>query len=487
LVTIVGLVIVVGLLSVLAGLGVKYWLDWNNSEYRITRRELTVGIPVMIILVVIVANVGYSIAWTQNVTFHEYWNGWELSADKPVLICTKDGPCKHTYACDSYPCHPHDCFCTCTSHDKEGNCTSESCQTCWDTCWHQCPYCDTETNYRVTTTLGTFDIRLNVLPSDPQNHRWYSPGDSGEREYYSAIPQSVINDAGTGVPPFWQAVADRVAAGNPGPVTVRRDYMNYILASDSLLKQYSSYVEALKKQGLLPALQTGIRDWYMADKVYFVGYRPDNTSEWQTRGGYLNAAVGTELQGDLHVVVVQNAEINAAPDTYLFALKAYWQDPAYFGHDAISKNTIIVVIGTTDGKTVAWGRAITGMPLGNEVMQVAVRNIFATGEVPLTPSAVLGQLSGSFYQRQSKDGSMKADVKGVHHEPVGALETVLFGLKDSAARFTRIAMAGNSGDGSGFAYLASEIQLTTGQVVLVALITFIVSCVIWAALAVIDF
>src|SRR5262249_8758701 len=154
-------------------------------------------------------------------------------------------------------------------------------------------------------------------------------------------------------------------SGNPGPVTAREDYDNYILASQSsILHKFSGSIDQYKKDGVLPKISHDILSPYYASRVYFVGVNPPG--DWQWYINKYDAALGVSLQGDLHLVIVDANKVGS-PDDYSQALIAYWQSQE-FGKDALSKNGIVVVVGTKDGQTVAWARAGTGMPVGNEAL-----------------------------------------------------------------------------------------------------------------------
>ena len=205
-------------------------------------------------------------------------------------------------------------------------------------------------------------------------------------------------------------------------------------------------------------LSCNVYDFYVAQKAYVVGSLRTDGNKWSEMVAYENAALGSELQGDLHLVLVSDADlrkISIHPDEYVLALKAYWQNPKYFNKDALRKNAIIVVIGTSDGKTVSWGRATTGMPLGNERMITEIRNSFEG--VSFTPESVIGSIRGYFEVYGQK---VKSD-----HEVKGRLDSVIWGLELKETRFRRVSMSANDPDdfGQGFKYLANEIQLTGFQ------------------------
>lgn len=124
------------LTAALAGLAVKWVLEISGKEARITWREYAIGTTISPVVAILVAWAGWATASNNLTTFVEYWNGWEVSAVKETVECYRDGPCRWEYDCDPYLCNPHDCNCVCVSRDEKGNCTSESCSTCWDTCYH---------------------------------------------------------------------------------------------------------------------------------------------------------------------------------------------------------------------------------------------------------------------------------------------------------------------------------------------------------------
>lgn len=442
-------------LAVIAGLTIKFLLEFNPQSFegRISWREFAIGTALIaVVLVPLTIHIGWKAARANNLSFNEYYNGWEVRAIAQPIACERDGSCRYEYDCDPYP----------VIVSYSCNCDEDGCSVCFRTeiHYHSCPYVKTETTYAVQTTLGEFTIAEHRFPNDPQTQRWR------ERE---SVPQHLIDSAGVGEPPFWAAAKQRLDSGKPGPVTKRMSYDNYILASDrSILRQYSAEIERYKSHGLLPALQSGIRDFYLADKLYFVGFNPPNQEEWQKKLQYLNAGLGFELQADLHLVITQNKEISGNPDMYLLALKAHWQDPAVFGKDAISKNTVMIVMGTEDGKNVSWARAITGMPLGNERLVTAIREL---NGVPLVPDILIGNVGLS---------SKSVTVDGV-------LSGIFWGRKDPGTKFKRVVMGGkDDGNSSGFTYLVNEIEITPRQRFWIGVCAFIGSLLIWMIAVLVD-
>lgn len=443
-------------IAAISGLIIKKLLDQSQSRSEITWKEFFIGMAIIAAITTpIVTKVGWDLSKGSLVTYSEYLNGWEVQAVKQDITCQRDGSCSHSYNCDSYTV-PVSYSCMC---DDDG------CQTCWtvETRYHHCPYVDVESNYLVKTTHGDFTIASNRFPTTPQSHLWRR----SER-----IPANLLESVGIGEPPFWKAVKDRIEAGQPGPMTIRHDYKNYILASDSKnLRQYSLDVTRFTALNLLPKLNSGLRDFYLADKVYFVGYHPANPAAWQSSLSYLDAAMGTEKQGDVHLVIVQNETASHDPNTYAKALRAYWQDTEVFGKDAFSKNGICVIVGTFDGKSVAWAKVFTGMPVGNTDLEGYLGKIL--NGFPLSPESLIGTVNRKL--------TSSARAETVHGE--GALETVLFGMKKPGMSFKRYSMEGKSGIGPGYLYLMGEIQPKPWQKFWIYFIAFIVNCVIWIGFA----
>ena len=453
------------LIAALVGFAIKLLLDYQRNNLEITWEEYGLGLlAISFVLTPLIVWAGWSVARSSNLSFNEYKNGWELEAVATPIQCTRDGPCWQEYDCDPYIVMvSYSCNC-----DSEGKCS-----TCWrpETRYHDCPYVTVETSYSVQTTLDSHMISEHRFPENPQSHRW---------RISENIPSYVIDRVGVGEPQFWKAVDDRVRAGRPGPVTARASYDNYILASDStILNQYSGAVEKLLAGKMLPELSHGLHDYYMAQKAYCIGPTLHaDVGAWSERVAYLNAALGSELQGDLHVVLVQDADlgkVGSSPDEYFLTLKAYWQNPKYFQKDALSKNTIVVVVGTKDGQSVSWSRAMTGMPLGNERMITEIRNGL-TG-VPFTPEAVIGGIRGYFEVYGQKVKS--------NQEVNGRLASIIWGRELKETRFRRVSMSAKNPDdfGQGFRYLANEIQLTGFQHGMILFLSLLGCGVVWYAAA----
>ncbi len=425
--------IIVGALIVFAiGLVTKFILDKKESPYRITLAEFAIAGAVLLALVIPGTTwLGYKMAYENAVTYEEFWNGQEVKATWDKIQCDRDGAAAHTFRCDPYKVLvTYDCSYY-TGSGKNRHRVSKTC-TRWETRYHSCPYVTEEWTFKVYTTLGEYTIAANNFPDHPENYRYTSP---------KGYSQPAPSDVPRGVPQFWQDAKNRLDANKPGPVAVRKEYDNLILASQhTILKKYSQDIERYKKDNLFPKIASSVHDFYLADRVYFVGVTPD--PRWQWHINYFNGALGYELQGDLHVVIIDADKVND-PDNYAAALSAYWQSPE-MEKNALSKNAILVVLGVK-GETVSWARATTGMPRGNEAMLIEIRDQLKGA--PYDPRSILGVPHGEL---TSVNGETKVHI--VHGPDQGALESIIFG----ADKFQRVHM-------TDYQYLAHEIEPTDGQ------------------------
>jgi len=441
--------------AAIAGFAVKYTLDVLDRKLQITWRELSIGLALTSIVVAPLAGwAGWSIARGSLLSFRAYRNGWELEAMEEIIPCELNGDCRYTYECH--------CRMVCTLESANGDCLrrEEACDAC--------PYFTFERDLTIRTTVGDYAI-ARLAPRDylAERRTLDLPPDFGPEDYV--------------VPQVWLDCQRRVENGRPGPVTRRVSYDNYILASDrTILKQHSGMIDQYREAGLLPPVHRAVHDHYYANKASFVGHRPADEEAWQSALMHLNAALGHERGGDLHLVILRDATGLIEPDAYVLALKAYWQNPEVWGDDCLAQNGIVVVIGTTDGESVAWARAQTGMPLGNEHLLVAVRDRLRG--VPLSPESVVGRVRGVF-----PAGGESDDLKVRGTGESGVLRRILWGFDDAETGFVPVSMTGNEADGvgSGFRYLDAEIQPKPGQRWAIVIVSFILTGLVWVVFAVI--
>lgn len=438
------MLIIEGAVLVMAlGLIAKYWLDHQRSVYRVNHTEIAIAAAVLLIIVVpLTAWVGTKLAISSQVTYNENWGGYELSTEWQKTECYRDGPCKWSYKGDPYQYVWYTTEEECTGSGKDRECHTVEVRH-EETRYHDIPYVTQEWTFVVHTTLGDYVIADRNLPDNPNAYRYRA---------WVSVPEDIPH----GIPGFWTAAKQRVDSGYPGPVTARRQYENYILASQhTILKRFSADIDAYAKSGMLPQLSRDpIHDFYYADRVYFVGLRP--AGDWQNAINRFDAALGSTLQGDLHLVIVDANKVND-PDNYANALTAYWLSTR-FGKDALSKNGIVVVLGSRDGKTVEWARAATGMPEGNEDMLLEIKNNLKG--VSLDVASILGPPSMS-KQWEHKNSALEKIIWGEH-----AYKRVHMGSKQDKSS-------------TGYAYLLREIEPTAWQKFWILFVTAIFGSIGW--------
>lgn len=446
------------LVSVLLGLSIKLLF----SELRITndvtapfgdRRmfqiswvEFAIVLVLSVVIVIpVTTKIGYAMAKNSKLTYKEFWGGYEVAALKTSRECHRDGSCSDTYDCDGYLVP-----------------ISTGKTTTFVTEYHHCPVATVENDYTIQTTLGNYNLGY-AFDSPAQAYR------SGKG--LDSTPQ--------GDPTLWTDARQRIDSGNPGPVTAVRPYDNYVLASSqTILHKFSDAITKYQAANLLPGPVTNVKspihDYYYADKIQFVGmpapepagavsYGP--AGPWNFALGQLNAAVGTDLQGDVHVVVIDSSKVTD-PDDYAGALNAYWQSPA-LGKNALSKNGIGIVLGVSAGN-ITWARAFTGMPVGNDAVdQDLVTNL--TGQ-PFTP-AIFGHPKGTITDGKDSKGKPEKIVKVT--TTGSPIERALWGPH----KFVRVSMGHG---GSSYKYLGNEIQPSSGQKTLIILVSTLFVLLFWA-------
>lgn len=426
--------IVIGLIAVacVAGIGLlgkladKLWdLHTGSRNLRISGSEYAGAMAVVTIVVLpLVMWIGSALSVNDQLTDQQFLNGVEVSALTSPTRCAAgtsgsatSGESNCALAYDTGQTYSYTYTTTtsvCTEDDGDEDCTNVPVvHVATADIW--APYATYEYHYSVTDSLGdTYNYPGVYLAAHPV-------------PYYRghAIPSSVPR----GAPKDWLAAKAAIAAGNPRPVTKMASYENPILATDDQnYIQYSDNVQQYLREHILPMPTANIltnpiygTSRGLADKVSFVGIKLPDEAAWEAADMQFNGGFGMKLQGDLHVVIIRSSLVDD-PTQYLNALKAYWQSTQYFGHRPIAKNAVIVVIGTTNGKTVDWAQATTGMPYGNNVMLQAIQN-----DLPgtaLTPAAVFGD-PHTVVTPPAKAGAKDA-VTVTLSSPPGILSEVVF-------------------------------------------------------------
>lgn len=451
-------------LLLVAGIGVVVRFIFNeksNKDFCLTRTEWIAGLLVAALVVIpLTSLVGAKVAKANATTYNEYWSGLEKAADMKTINCEKNGSCAHTYQCD-----PHEVLVTKTRQvpytttesytDSNGNMQTrtvtkyrtETYQE-WETHYHSCPYTTQEFTFTVKDTLGeTYNFGRNLFPAQAEAHRWKGNGYNEPRSGFGmpSLPKNVKQ----GIPSDWQAVKDRLAAGNPGGTTKRVKYTNYIQASKKdIYDKHSGDVEAYRKAGLMPKVQDKTHGHYSADKVYFVKTQATDAKDWQFALQRFNGYFGKERTGDLHLTVVDPNRVSASDaDRYSLALEAWWAHEQ-LGRNTLSKNGVGLVIAPDSSGKIVWARAFTPMPEGNEKLIIEARNLAGTD---FNPEALLAPETGSFW---------KMAMEG-----------------DSA--YERVEM-------KNYQYLYDSLEIGTTARIVILLLGVFLSSLLWAAMLVVN-
>lgn len=441
------LILIGALITALMGVALKFFFDKKSAsaENKITNTEFGVAMAVMLVLVIpFTAWIGIKVAIHNQVTYNENWNGWEVQAQVLRKSTSEDGFMRHYWIETREETYWDDEEYTDSKGQKQTRRVQKK-----KNVDHKIPYTTEEWDFVVHTTIGDVTIATGYLPENPNKYRF---------RWLVSVPEWKYEST-TGYHPYYLTVKDRLDHNNPGPVTLRMTYDNYILASQStILQRFNDSIDKYKTAGLLPKINSQVTGYYDADRVYFVG-GVSGTGDWRNAGRRFNSALGQTLQGDLHLVIVPADKV-LDRDNYIGALAAYWQSPE-FGKDALSKNGILVVLGARDGK-VAWAAATTGMPMGNEHLMLEIRN--SLQGTPVDAEALLGNA----YATLQGDGVQV-------HNTQGALEKIIWGKN----KFQRVHMTDKSGNGVGYEYLLKELQPTTGQQVGILFVVFFLSGIAW--------
>lgn len=450
-------VTVVGVL--IPGLVLYFWTKNSPEETQVDLPEFIFGGALCVLVVLLTLGIGSRLAVENKIGgYQEFWNGSIVAAQSERIPCDRDGRCVNEYRCDPYTVMETRYRQVYAGTDSKGNAQyrSEPYQVPV-THYHSCPYATEEFSYWLNDSFGeTHEIASGVFSASPVEWR------AG-----SGIPGEVFR----GVPPQWQYARDQIEAGTPPPATKVNSYVNYILAStDSLLKQYSADIKTYRKDGLLPPHTAEVpngdplQGGWTARKFQAVGGLKADQNTWNDTLGRLNAALGSDRQGDMHVVALPASRIQN-PDAYINALLAYWQGPD-FGKWSLAKNGIVVVVGVNqDGTSVEWVRAKTGMPVGNGEMISALNSIKG---VPFEPATLIGAPKATWKRDELSfrltDGEIERIVLDEHP-------------------FKRACMScEDPGEAGGYVYLKAEVTVSTAAKIGMFFIAFLLSSGVWAVL-----
>lgn len=469
--------------AVLLGLAIRHFLKLSTTGgYRtmeITWKEfLVVSIVMTFVFTPLIMLAGKKLSVDNIVTYEQWLNGTEKQPIDDVTTCygghsgnsesSGRSNCRYTYVSDrySYTEYYTETECTTGSDGKEDCRPVLKSREEWANVYT--PYATREHVYVIPTTFGFMDGPTYKFPgvyidSEPVPY-------SGE-----PIPGNIPR----GAPQDWLDAKRHWDSNDPRWLTGLYKYPNFILASeDEVLKAFSAHVDRYKNAGLLPEPTANLMSdpmvgakRFQANKVAFAGVSVPDPDSWQRAVMRYNTALGMKLQGDLHVVLVNSAKVDATEAvTYANAYKAYAQGPD-FGKRALAKNAIVLFLGVSAGsKTIEWAEITTGMPFGNELMAQYVRD-YLPGTA-LDPNAIFGT------PRTTYDGT------GAHvtlSSPRGALESIMF----EKAPFARASMSCEDKNENcvGFKDLLDTIEPTATQKFFMILVTAIIALVLWFVVA----
>jgi len=365
------------------------------------KRELaTLSLAAMIAMTPIAAGIGAAsgpiatgIAQTGAVSgYQQYLNGTVVNVYATPYQCARDGSCTHWYNCDSYTVVVSAAY-----TDKDGNYHPEV----DETDYHHCPVATMEFTYTIVAKAYHTFV-WNIVDHGFAAHPipWCCASEvDGNTTMDPNVPR--------GVPTQWLKAYHDWKAGHSDPVTVKDSYSNYILANEhTLLRQHSDDIGMLRKKHLLPpGPLPQIYDTYLANKVDFVGLDTvpaDQRVALQNAVASLNADLGTNLQGDMHVVAVNADALQGTitPQDYATAIEADRLND--YEKDAMAKNAILLVVGVNPTtNTIAWSQAATGMPIGNDEMLAALDNQLKG--VAFTSNAMFGDTIAKVVQTANDD------------------------------------------------------------------------------------
>lgn len=408
--------------------------------------------------------------------YQEFWNGSITGALSRDIACSRDGSCVHTYQCDPYQVLEHYTvqvpYQTTETTTVNGKTTTRPVtkyrsedRTRWVTKYHSCPYATHEYSYWLTDSFGsTHDIASHIFADNATEWR----GGHG------------LPNVPRGIPAEWQAAKASLDAGDAPPATKMNSYVNYLLASqDSILSAYSKSIDKYREDGLLPyhtahLTSDPIYGGYKADKMVFAGVDSKQVAsydEWQQALGRLNSYLGSELQGDLHILAVPASRISD-PDDYTSALLAYWQS-RQLDKLGLAKNTIMLVIGISDdGRSVAWSRAKTGIPEGNgEMLSALSTNLKNT---PFIPKTLVG------WPEARSNGDNLAFTPST-----GVIEQIV--MRDYPFKRPCMDCKDKGDSGSGYVYLKSNAYISTGSQLGIAAVVFFLGMLAFFLAAWFDF
>jgi hypothetical protein len=417
-------------------------------------------------------SIGLNAAQTGAVSgYDQYLNGTVVAVPPPTqVVCTRDGSCVHTERCDKY-------VISYAYTDKNGNYHPEV------DGYHQCPIATVEyTDYVKYSTRPDGSHQKILVIAD---HRFAANpvhwSEWGGVDWTDSWGTPSFGDVPRGAPAVMAQWRRDIAAGNAPSITVQDTYDNYILASEgTILRAYSGDINKLLRLHLLPDhtanMTNPIYGYLNAAKMQFVCMpKPVNAAAWESALMHFNSALGTHLQGDMHVLAIRSSCLSKAgvsTEDALNAVQAYWLNE--LGKDAIAKNGIILLLGVDDsGSTIQWAKAATGMPIGNNVMLQMLQSALAN--VSFSPAAVFGNTTATIVNVKGTLTPRYTLGKGV----VPNVVMVQQPFKRACMKCESASDKAKGEGGQGFVYLQTEIPLAGTTLVVTDILYVISMLILW--------
>lgn len=242
---------------------------WHTD---ITWAEMSLNMAVVIVLSAAIWFGGKY----QNLQDVEIWSG-QVTGKARVEVS-----CEHSYQC----------YCVTVSCGK--NCTTESCQTCYEHSY--------DVDWRVYTDVQNLNIDR-------------------------------IDRRGLGTPSRWTAVQ----IGEP--VALPRSYTNYVkAASHSLFVEDAELAKKFKDQ--IPEYPK-VYDYYRVNRIQTIGVEVDDLATWNWKLNEIMKTLGPEKQVNINLLLVDNPS-----EQYAFGLKSAWQ--------GFKKNDVVITVGTPNYPEITW-------------------------------------------------------------------------------------------------------------------------------------
>lgn len=263
-----------------------------------------------------------------------------------TIRCEKtsgSNPCEAVYNCNSHKCN-------CRTVDGKRKC---------DTCYDKCPYCQEEMQYREIYADGTYYVvDGNQIP---ENFKLW--------DEKVPLPNNVKTTVGVGTPIKWTEYQELMYKNQPRVVAFSKSYNNPFVA-------YGSYEPSLEKVGNVNTVETAFNypdppiflDSYQTPKVItHIGiFDQSELTNWRVNSAILSLKIQEKYGTELKIVLINDRIINSNIDEYVTGLKQNWTNIENRGTSVIHPDTLVLVISSEDGKTIANARVFTGFPARNE-------------------------------------------------------------------------------------------------------------------------